>query len=45
MVSSAWYPGGVGMLESYSRRASDRTLGSVYLLRGWSTTGTGFIEM
>lgn len=47
MISSAWYPmvEGVGMLESCTREASDWTLGSISLLREWSTTGIGFLEM
>ncbi|KAK4832291.1 hypothetical protein QYF61_021690 [Mycteria americana] len=46
LVSSPWYPviGCVGMVQSCTRGGLDWTLGSIYLPRGWSHTGTGFLK-
>ncbi|KAK4827477.1 hypothetical protein QYF61_018713 [Mycteria americana] len=40
------YPviGHMGMVKSCTRGGLDQTLGSIYLPRGWSNTGTGFLE-
>jgi len=37
--------GHVGMFQSCIGEALDLTLGSISLLRGWSNTGTGFLEI
>ena len=46
LVSSPWYPviGHVQMVQGCIRGDLDWTLGSVSLPRGWSNTGTGFLE-
>ena len=43
---SPWNPliGYVGMVQSCLMGGLDQTLGSIPLLRGWSDTGTGFLE-
>jgi len=47
LSSSPWDPGvgHVGMIQSCARGGLDWTLGSISLLRGWSSTGTGFLEV
>ena len=46
LISSPWYPviGRMGMVQRCTRGGLDGTLGSISLLRGWSNTGTGFLE-
>ena len=46
LISSPWDPvrGHMGMVQSCIRGDLDRTLGSTSLLKGWSNTGTGFLE-
>ncbi|KAK4815070.1 hypothetical protein QYF61_015354, partial [Mycteria americana] len=34
----------MGMVQSFVRGGSDLTLGNISLPRGWSNTGTGFLE-
>lgn len=44
--SSLWNPviGLIGMVGSCARGGSGQTLGSISLLRGWSSTETDFLE-
>ncbi|GAB0195126.1 hypothetical protein GRJ2_001977900 [Grus japonensis] len=46
LSSSLWDPviGHMGMVQSCTRGGLDWTLGSISLARGWSNTGTGFLE-
>jgi len=46
LSSSAWdtVTGHLGVVQSCVRGGLDRTLGIIYLPRGWSNTGTGFLE-
>lgn len=46
LISSSWDPvtGCIWMAQSCARGALDWTLGSIYLLKGWSNTGTGLLE-
>ena len=46
LISSPWDPvtAHMGMVQSCIRGDLDGTLGSTSLLRGWSNTGTGFLE-
>jgi len=46
LSSSPWYPviGCMGMVQRCTRGGLDWTLGSISLWRGWSNTGTGFLE-
>ena len=46
LISSPWDPvtGCMGMVHSCARGGSHWTLGSISFPRGWSNTGTGFLE-
>ena len=46
LISSPWDPGTgcLGTAQNCVRGGSDLALGNISLQRGWSSTGTGFLE-